>query len=67
MDTNIIFSGLLSQNGTISDLLLDSSEVFDFYSPTFVLEELKNHKTDSPFKLVVKTSLNRLKKGRKAL
>lgn len=45
VDTNIIFSGLLSPNGTISDLLLNSSDVFDFYSPTFVLEELENHRT----------------------
>jgi len=44
VDTNIIFSGLLSPNGTISDLLLNSSDTFDFYSPTFVLDELENHK-----------------------
>ncbi len=43
VDTNIIFSALLSPNGTISDLLLNSDNV-DFYSPTFVLEELENHK-----------------------
>lgn len=45
VDTNIIFSGLLIPNGTISDLLLNSSDVFDFYSPTFLLDELKNHRT----------------------
>lgn len=45
VDTNIIFSGLLSPNGTISDLLLNSSNVFAFYSPTFLLEELENHRT----------------------
>ncbi|MFD2834194.1 PIN domain-containing protein [Gramella sp. AN32] len=44
VDTNIIFSGLLSPNGTISDLLLNSFDVFDFYSPTFILEELSNHR-----------------------
>lgn len=43
VDTNIIFSGLFSPNGTISDLLLNSSDKFDFYSPTFVLDELQNH------------------------
>jgi predicted nucleic acid-binding protein len=43
VDTNIIFSALLSPNGTISDLLLNSDN-FDFYSPTFLLEELENHK-----------------------
>ena len=44
IDTNIIFSGLLSPNGTISDLLLNSSETFDFYSPSYILDELENHK-----------------------
>lgn len=44
VDTNIIFSGLLSPNGKISDLLLNSSDKFDFYSPTYVLDELENHK-----------------------
>ena len=44
IDTNIIFSGLLSPNGTISDLLLNSSETFDFYSPSYLLDELENHK-----------------------
>jgi predicted nucleic acid-binding protein len=44
VDTNIIFSGLLSPNGKISDLLLNSSNKFDFYAPTYVLYELENHK-----------------------
>jgi len=44
VDTNIIFSGLISPNGTISDLLLNSSNAFDFYSPTNLLDELENHK-----------------------
>lgn len=44
VDTNIIFSGLLNPEGKISDILLNSFEFFEFYSPTFVLEELKNHK-----------------------
>lgn len=44
VDTNIVFSALLSPNGTISDLLLNSTDIFDFYSPTFLLQELKNHR-----------------------
>ncbi len=44
VDTNIVFSGLLSPNGKISDLLLNSFETFDFYSPSFILEELKNNR-----------------------
>ena len=44
VDTNIIFSGLLNPSGTISDLLLNSSNTFDFYSPTYLLDELEKHK-----------------------
>lgn len=44
VDTNIIFSGLLSPNGTISDLLLNSSNTFEFYTPTYLLDELENHR-----------------------
>lgn len=41
VDTNIIFSRLLSPNGTISDLLLNSSRILEFYSPTNLLDELE--------------------------
>ncbi|MGJ8591842.1 MAG: PIN domain-containing protein [Aquaticitalea sp.] len=44
VDTNIIFSALLSPNGTIGDLLLNSSNMFDFYSPSYLLDELDNNK-----------------------
>lgn len=43
VDTNIIFSGILSPNGTISDLLLNSFNTFDFYSPSTILGELDEH------------------------
>lgn len=43
VDTNIVFSGILSQKGKISDLLLNSAEVFEFYSPASLIEELDNH------------------------
>lgn len=43
VDTNIIFSALLNPTGKIGDLLLNSSTVFEFYAPTFILEELNNH------------------------
>jgi len=42
VDTNIIFSALLSPNGTLSDLILNSDNL-NFYSPTYVLEELEKH------------------------
>ncbi|MGY6741713.1 MAG: PIN domain-containing protein [Cecembia sp.] len=40
VDTNIIFSAILSPKGTISDLLLNSKGIFEFYTPTFIIEEL---------------------------
>jgi len=43
IDTNIIFSGLLSPEGTISDLIINSQQVFEFFAPTFLLEELERH------------------------
>ncbi len=44
VDTNIVFSGILSPNGTVCDLLLNSRDIFDFYAPSVILEELNNHK-----------------------
>ncbi len=43
VDANIVFSGILSPNGTICDLLLNSSNTFHFYAPTDILGELDSH------------------------
>jgi len=43
VDTNIVFSALLSPKGTISDILLNSSGLFNFFSPTYLLDELDHH------------------------
>jgi predicted nucleic acid-binding protein len=43
VDTNIVFSGILSPNGTICDLLLNSDDTFDFYAPTAIIDELNTH------------------------
>ena len=43
IDTNIVFSGILSPNGTICDLLLNSKDTFDFYAPSSILDELNAH------------------------
>ncbi|MBP9927066.1 MAG: PIN domain-containing protein [Cyclobacteriaceae bacterium] len=43
VDTNIVFSGIANPDGTISDLLLNSFERFDFYAPSNLLEELDRH------------------------
>jgi len=45
VDSNIIFSGLLNSEGTISDLLLNSQEIFHFYSPSFLLDEIEKHQS----------------------
>ncbi|MGB5982620.1 MAG: PIN domain-containing protein [Nonlabens sp.] len=45
LDTNIVFSALLSKHGTINDILLNSAVSFDFYPPSFLLEELRNHQS----------------------
>lgn len=43
VDTNIVFSGILSPSGRICDLLLNSQNTFDFYAPTALLEEIDTH------------------------
>ncbi len=43
VDTNIVFSGILNHSGSISDILLNSSDVFEFYSPSSIVEELDRH------------------------
>ena len=43
VDTNIVFSSILTPNGKISDLLLNSESRFEFYSPQSILDELERH------------------------
>jgi len=43
VDTNILFSALLSPSGIISDLIFNSSGAFDFFSPDTVDFELDKH------------------------
>jgi len=43
VDTNIVFSSIANAEGTISDLLLNSSQIFEFYSPSSLLDELDTH------------------------
>jgi predicted nucleic acid-binding protein len=43
VDTNIVFSGILSPSGVICDLLLNSKDIFAFYAPTAILDELNAH------------------------
>jgi predicted nucleic acid-binding protein len=43
IDTNILFSAIMNTDGKIGDLLLNSSDVFQFYSPHYAKDELKVH------------------------
>lgn len=43
IDTNIIFSAILSSKGKIHDLILNSYDEFTFFTPTFLIEELDLH------------------------
>ncbi len=43
VDTNIVFSALLSPDGKMNDILLNSDECFSFYAPDFLIEEIENH------------------------
>lgn len=45
VDTNIIFSGLLNTNGTIGDLLFNSYDHFEFYSCSYMRQEIEKHWT----------------------
>lgn len=44
VDTNVVFSSLLNPNGILSEILLNSSEIFEFCAPKFLLDELEKHR-----------------------
>lgn len=43
VDTNIIFSAIISDKGKIGELLLNKPGDLKFFTPIFLLEELDNH------------------------
>jgi predicted nucleic acid-binding protein len=43
VDTNIIFSCLLNSQGTIGDIIFNSSQFFDFYSNQYMRFEIRKH------------------------
>ena len=43
VDTNILFSAILSPKGKIHDLLLNSEKEFSLFAPVFLIEELDQH------------------------
>lgn len=44
VDTNILFSSILNPNSKVGDLLLNSSDCFEFYAPAFLRVEIEKHK-----------------------
>ena len=44
VDTNIVFSALLNSNSRIGSLLLDSREMFQFYSCKYLQKEIHCHR-----------------------
>lgn len=43
VDTNIVFSALLNGTGKIGNLLMNSDDVFEFYTSDYLKEELTDH------------------------
>jgi predicted nucleic acid-binding protein len=44
VDTNIVFSALLNSNSRIGQLLLDSRDMFTFYSCKYLQKEIHRHR-----------------------
>jgi putative PIN family toxin of toxin-antitoxin system len=44
VDTNIVFSAILNSNGLIGELLFNSEQQFEFYSPEFIRDELGKYR-----------------------
>jgi len=43
VDTNIVFSAIINTHGKIGDLLMNSDNVFDFYSCNFLIQEINKY------------------------
>jgi len=44
IDTNIVFSALISSSGTIPEIIIAPFSHFRFYTSEYLFEELENHK-----------------------
>lgn len=44
LDSNIVFSAILNPKSSIGDILLNSQDVFNFYTCEFLREEIRDHK-----------------------
>jgi putative PIN family toxin of toxin-antitoxin system len=45
VDTNIVFSAILNSDGLIGEILFNSEEQYEFYSPDFIIDELSKYKS----------------------
>ena len=43
VDTNIVFSAILNSQSVIGDLLLNSNDLFTFFTVRFLHDEIENH------------------------
>ena len=44
VDTNLVFSAILNTDSTIGDLLLNSNELFKFYTCNYLRNEIETHR-----------------------
>ncbi len=44
VDTNIVFSAILNTDSKIGDLIMNSNELFEFETVTYLREEIDNHR-----------------------
>lgn len=44
VDSNIVFSAMLNKESSIGDIILNSQDVFTFYSCEYLREEIADHK-----------------------
>ncbi|NJL77027.1 MAG: hypothetical protein HC892_20430 [Saprospiraceae bacterium] len=44
IDSNIVFSAFLNLESNIGDLLMNSLDVFEYYAPEYLIEEIEHHK-----------------------
>ncbi len=43
VDSNIVFSALLKFTGSIDDILFNSEDLFTFYAPLYLQDEINDH------------------------
>lgn len=44
VDTNIVFSAILNTNSRIGQILISGQEIYDFYAPKYLRDEILEHR-----------------------